>query len=344
MKILSCFTALALVSCLVTAAPEKKKDNKQEESFLSAIHERNLERKMKKLEDYYAQYGAADNSLSRLLFVNLALTAKALKQHEKVIEFGQKALDFDNVSLTNQLNLNLAVASALLATKKDPEAAFAFAAKVIEIVRPMTVSTQMKSSYLVQACMIQVLAMDRKADSMEAQQKAMKAAMELYRLDPAEKYLSTVIIIANRLVKMGALDEVIGIVEPLYGQSASANLAKWLGVWYDKKGERPKAVEFLKASYESKPNAKVAYDLGILLQATDLDAAIDFLAESFLLADPVYSAKAEELLKHLYFNVKAKDKKPEEQELEYNSILDNARTKLELAENGGATTSQEPSR
>jgi hypothetical protein len=330
MKILSFFVTLALLSGFVAADPQKK-ENKQEEIFLAAVNERDPEIKMKKLEEYYNLYGAKENQLSRLMYIDLALTANTLKEYDKVVEFGKKALTYENVNTKNQLNLNMDIANALLVTKKEPETAYDCAAKAIAIVDSLTVDKKAKANLLIQAYTIQVLVMQRQPEDIDVQRKAMKAALRLYGLDPAEKYLNTMIIIANRLVKLGAVDEVIGAIEPLFQKNADADMAKWLGVWYDRKGDRAKAVELLKTSFESKQNAKVAYDLGILLQSTDLDAAIDYLAESYLLADPVYSAQAEALLKHLYFNVKAKDMKAEEQELEYNSILDNARMRLQLS-------------
>ena len=51
----------------------------------------------------------------------------------------------------------------------------------------------------------------------------------------------------------------------------------------------PKAIENFKASYALKKNAQVAYNLGILLnQNQELDTALEYLAESYLLNDEKY--------------------------------------------------------
>jgi hypothetical protein len=89
-----------------------------------------------------------------------------------------------------------------------------------------------------------------------------------------------------------------------------------------------KAIENLKISYQMKKNAKVAYDLGVLLNKTDIDSAMNYLAESDLLNDEKYSPKALELLQHLFFNVKSKGQLPAEQEKGFQEILLSAKNRL----------------
>ena len=68
--------------------------------------------------------------------------------------------------------------------------------------------------------------------------------------------------------------------------------------------------------------------MGVLLNKTDIDSAMNYLAESNLLNDEKYSPKALELLQHLFFNIKSKGQLPEEQEKGFQEILLAAKTRL----------------
>jgi tetratricopeptide (TPR) repeat protein len=230
------------------------------------------------------------------------------------------------------LRIYLFLANAYNLTKKDLDKAYSYADLVIELAKSLRLETQsnttIDSGFIAPALRIQVqLILSRPLD-VKNTTDAFNKALESYNLDKSEKSSNFILFICERMIKLNQVEAAIKGLEIINKGKPNADYLKTLGMWYARLKNQDKAIENLKASYEMKKNAKVAYDLGVLLNKTDIDSAMNFLAECNLLNDEKYSPKALELLQHLFFNVKSKGQLPEEQEKGFQEILLAAKTRL----------------
>lgn len=288
--------------------------------------------KLQKLEEFQKEYGDDKDTLTMRLYTNLTDTAYKLQQYDKAIQYGEKSLTFKDLDTSDKLQIFLELSNAYYVTKQDIEKAFNLAGSVIDLAKASTdlpMQPDIKNAlYVAPSLRIQVKILYAKEKDAAAAKLALDKAVEAYTLDKSETSLKLILAVGSRVHAAGGADEVCSQYERAFTARPDDDLARLLGVMYSKKGNNEKAVEYMKASYKIKKSAEVGYNLGILLNKTDLDAAIGYLADAFVLNDPKLSAKAEELLKHLYFNVKAKDMIQEEQDKGYEEILAGAHARV----------------
>jgi tetratricopeptide (TPR) repeat protein len=135
--------------------------------------------------------------------------------------------------------------------------------------------------------------------------------------------------LSEHLRKSDKVEDAIRGIETINQDKPSADFFNLLGKMYNQIKNMPKAIENFKASYVLKKNAQVAYNLGILLnQNQELDSAIDYLAEAYLLNDEKISPDAFKLFEHLLFFEKTKGQPQPEQEKAYNELLAAAKARL----------------
>jgi tetratricopeptide (TPR) repeat protein len=273
------------------------------------------------------------------MYLNLTETAYQLQQFDKTIQFGEKALTYKEIETQNKLRMYLYLANAYNLTKKDIDKAYSYADLVIELAKSVSsegkTNVTIDTNFIAPALRIQVQILLSKPQELNNTIAAFNKALEAYKLDKSEKSANFVLVLSERMVKKNQVEDAIKGVEILSQAKPNADYAKLLAFWYERLGNRVKAIENLKASYQMKKNPKVAYDLGVLLNKTDIDSAMNYLAEAHLLNDEKYSPKALELLQHLFFNVyvKAKGLLPADQEKGFQEILNAAKANL------GITTS-----
>jgi tetratricopeptide (TPR) repeat protein len=322
-------------------------DKEQTDAWLALMGEKDLQVKLQKLEVYYNKYGSKENRNSMYMYLNLAETTYLLQQYEKAIPFGEKALTYKELDASYKLRMYLYLANAYNLTKKDLDKAYNYAEQVITIAKSLHTATEGNSAidigYTAPALRIQVQLLAAKSDDPQSAMTAFNKALEAFQLDKSDKSANIVKFLSERMLKNEKVEEAIRGVETINQAKPNADYYKMLGMWYARLENMPQAVadenlkasyqaksiENLKASYQMKRNAKVAYDLGVLLnQAKDIDNAIEFLAESYLLNDEKYSPEALKLFEHLFFFEKAKDLPKKEQEKGYNEILAAAKVRL----------------
>ena len=304
----------------------------QTDAWIAILGEKTLQVKLEKLEEYYKIYGDKDERNAIYMYLNLADAAYQLQQFDKTIQYGEKALLYKDIEAQNKLRIYLFLANAYNLTKKDIDKAYSYADLVIELAKSLRLETQsnttIDNSFVAPALRIQVQLLLSKPQDLKNTTDAFTKALEAYKLDNSEKSSNFVLFISERLVKLNQVEMAIKGVETINQAKPNADYANRLAFWYERLGNRAKAIENLKSSYQMKRNPKVAYDLGVLLNKTDIDSAMNYLAESNLLNDEKYSPKALELLQHLFFNVKSKGQLPAEQEKEFQEILLAAKSRL----------------
>jgi len=308
-------------------------DKEQTDTWIAIVGEKDLKVKMQKLDDYYNKYGGKEDRNSIYMYMHLTETTYLLQQYERTIEFGEKALSYEEIEASYRLRIYLYLANAYNLTKKDLDIAYSYADKVIELARKLNSATQNNSiinnNFIAPALRIQVQLLAAKSHDPQSSVNALNKALEAYQLDKSEKSANFVLALSERMLKNNNLKEAIRGVEAINQNKPNADYYKMLGLWYARLKDQDKAIENLKTSYQMKKNAKVAYDLGVLLNQNDnLDNALDYLAESHLLKDEKYSEEALKLLQHLIFFVKTKGQPLAEQEKVFNDVVDAAKTRL----------------
>jgi tetratricopeptide (TPR) repeat protein len=327
-KIIIYFLFLIVIGTCVLPAMTKA----QTDAWMAILGERTLQVKLDKLEEYYRTYGDKDERNAIYMYLHLADTAYQLQQFDKTIQYGEKALLYNDIEAQNKLRIYLFLANAYNLTKKDLDKAYSYADLLIELGKSLRLETQSNTTvdvnFVAPALRIQVQLLLSKPQDFKNTTDAFNKALEAYKLDNSEKSSNFVLFISERMIKLDQVAEAIKGVETINQAKPNADYYKTLGVWYARLKNQDKAIENLKASYQMKKNSKVAYDLGVLLNKTDIDSAMNYLAESNLLNDEKYSPKALELLQHLFFNVKFKGQLPVEQEKGFQEILLAAKTRL----------------
>ncbi|TFG74745.1 MAG: hypothetical protein E4H23_11600 [Chrysiogenales bacterium] len=308
-------------------------DKEQTDSWIALVGEKDLKVKMQKLDDYYNKYGGKEDRNSIYMYLHLAETTYQLQQYERTIEFAEKALTYEGIESSYKLRLYLFLANAYNLTKKDLDMAYSYADKIIILARKLNSATQNNSiidnNFIAPALRIQVQLLAAKPNDPQNAVNALNKALEAYQLDKSDKSANFVLALSERMLKNNNLREAIRGVEAINQNKPHADYFKMLGLWYARLKDQDKAIENLKTSYQMKRNAKVAYDLGVLLNQNDnLDNALDYLAEAHLLNDEKYSEEALKLLQHLIFFVKTKGQPLAEQEKVFNDVVDAAKTRL----------------
>ena len=308
-------------------------DKEQTDTWIAIVGEKDLNVKMQKLDEYYNKYGGKEDRNSIYMYLHLAETTYLLQKYERTIEFAEKALTYDEIEFSYKLRMYLYLANAYNLTKKDLDAAYGYADKIIELARKMNNATQDNSlidnNFIAPALRIQVQLLAAKTQDPRNAVKALNKALEAYQLDKSDKSANFVLILSERMLKNNMVQDAIRGVEAINQNQPNVDYYRLLGLWYARLKNQDKAIENLKSSYEMKKNAKVAYDLGVLLnQNNNLDNALDYLAEAHLLKDEKYSEEALKLLQHLIFFVKTKGQPLAEQEKVFNDVVDSAKIRL----------------
>jgi tetratricopeptide (TPR) repeat protein len=331
-KISVLFAMFLVVSSSLLLAMDKE----QTDEWTALVGEKDLQVKIQKLEAYYNKYGAKEDRYSMYMYIHLAQTTYLLQQYEKTIQFGEKALTYPDIDASNKLPLYLYLANAYNLTKKNLDKAYSYAEQIIALANSLRSHAQSNSAidigYAAPALRVQVQLLAARQDPQNTL-LALNKSLEAFQLDKSDKSANFVLALSERMLKIDRVEDAIRGVEVINASKPSADYHKMLGIWYARLKKMPKAIENLKASYEIKRNAKVAYDLGVLLnQAQNLDSALEYLAESHLLNDEKYSPEALKLLEHLVFFEKTKGQPQEEQEKVYNEIMAAAKARLGITQ------------
>jgi tetratricopeptide (TPR) repeat protein len=303
----------------------------QTDAWIALRGETNLQVRLDKLEEYYKTYGDKDERNAIYMYLDLADTSYQLQQFDKIIQYGEKALLYKEMDSQNKLRIYLFLANAYNLTKKDIDKAYSYADLVIELGKSLRVENQnnaaIENGFMAPALRIQAQLLAAKPEDPQNAVSALNKSLEAYQLDKSEKSANFVLALSKRMLDSNRVEDAIRGIEAINQNKPSAEYHKMLGMWYARLKNQDKAIENLKASYLLKNNAKVAYDLGVLLNTTDIDSAMNYLAESNLLNEEKYSAEALKLL-HLVLFVKTKGQPQAEQEKAFNDIMAAAKIRL----------------
>ena len=332
MRKINVFILLFIAGCALLLSVMSKT---QTDAWISIQSETNPQVRLERLEEYYKTYGEKDERNAVYMYLSLIDTSYQLQQFEKTILYGEKVLLLKGLDAQSKLRVFLFLSNAYNLTKKDAVKAYSYADSLIELAKTLRVDNvnnpAIDNNFVAPALRIQVQLLAAKPDDPQNAVAAFNKSLEAYQLDKSDKSANFVLVFSERMLKSERVEDAIRGIEAINQNKPNADYYKMLGMWYARLKNQEKAIENLKASYQMKNNAKVAYDLGVLLNQTDIDAAMAYLAESHLLNDEKYSPEALKLLQHLVLFVKTKGQPQPEQEKAFNDIVAAAKTRLGIA-------------
>lgn len=319
-------------------------DEKQD-LWMKAAAERNPELRLQYFEEFLEKFGGEGSQTGKYLFLNLSQAAFQLKQYNKAIEYGEKALEFQDMEANFKLQSYLILANAFYLTKSDLEKAFLYAGLTIEFGKTLKMdsaasehSDQLNQNidenfispgYRLQTHILYEKANDNPTQLIEAISKAVEA-QKFHRTD---RNSELVLSLAYKLAKFDRLDKAIFFVEQLCeNEEANEKSFNMLGTWYSKKGEKEKAINYFEKAYQMQKKddkaAKTALNIGVLLVNQDKRKAMDYFAEAYLLFNSDKESNAYKYLEQIWFNDLAKGKPREDQEQGLASVVAAARVRL----------------
>jgi tetratricopeptide (TPR) repeat protein len=317
-----------------------KKD--QRDLWMRIAIESNPNVKIQLLDEYLDKYrkNAKKDKVSVNFNLHYAITAYQVKRYDDALAFGDKVLTEEDVEDTNKIKLYLCMADVYLTGKNDLDKAHEYTEKVLGLAEKMSRlmhgnTGQLTTLYSLPAYKLQLSILGKREKNVDNTKKLIEKAIQIYNTRKSKRAADTILAMAVRLYKLdeNEIDEAIRGVETIAKDiTDNTKYFEILALWYNKKGDKEKTVAYLKASYNVKADARIAYNLGRLLQKSDIDEAIKYLAEAFHMKDEKYSENANKLLQHLYYNVKTKGQSKEEQDAGFREIMDAAKTRLGIEE------------
>jgi hypothetical protein len=337
-KKITLITILFLVLSVVLFSAKKE----QQELYLKAVAEKDLATKMELLKEYEAKYGQKKDKFLRFIYLNLADTAHKLKKYDEAIQYGETALQAEDIDPTNKLNVLFALANSYYTTKKDFDKALEHAKALVEfcgtLIEKVNASGQdqekkeefidnYRKFFIAPAHRLQSLVYYAKGkDEPENIKMAAENALKAYEFDPSENSVRLAFSIAGNLYKKNLYTEAIAVAEKIIDkENPSYNHANFLATLYYKKKNKTKAIYYYELAYKIKRQKGLAMKIASMVHKTDITKGIRYFADAFVLSELNKESDAYKYLEHLYFNKFAKDKSVEEKEEGFKQIISAAK-------------------
>ena len=310
----------------------------QQELYLKAMGEKDAAKKVELLKEYIKEYGDKEDKFLKFAYLNVANTAYTLKNYDETIEYGEKALGFEDLDAANKLLISLALANSYYATKRDMDKAYQHTQTVIELADSLVQQAknsnqddeQMKQliskyenyyiapAYRLQGLILYFKDKDNPANIKQAAEKAVEA----FKHHNAEVYSQMAFSLAGNLAQKSKFDDAITIAEATFDKDhPKLNEVEFLAKLYAIKKDRDKSAYYYEMAYNIKPNQSLAMRIGQLIYKKDAMKAIQYFADAYVLAKMNKETDAFKYLEHLYFNQVAKDKTAEEKEAGFSQII-----------------------
>jgi hypothetical protein len=333
---------LVLLTSLVLKA-----DRKQQELFTKAITEKDATLKMQYLKDYQTKYGEKKDRFHKFLYLNLTDTAFRLKLYDEAISYGEKTLAIPELGDDNKIRLYMSLANSYNITKKDIEKASEYAQLTIDLAHDMMgkikaldqdqeskdkILNNYNVFYIAPAYRIQSQILYNKGkDDPQTLKEAFEKACEAYRTDKSDRSAKMVSSFAMNLYGKKMNNEAIKALELIMNkENPDLKHIMMLGNLYYRLRNKKQAVHYFEMYYKIRKQAKIANRIGLLVQKDDPVKGANYFAEAFLLSKSNKESDAYKYLEHIYFNIIAKDKPPEEKEAGFKDFINQAKERLGL--------------
>jgi len=310
-------------------------NHNSKDMYGNALEENDPVLRFQKLEQYYNKNREDDQKVDKKFILSIVRAAFESRKFDRVIKYGEKGLKFEWMNEENKSGLYLQISNAYVVLKINLFKAYNYSEFVINRTKIMVQNgsnSGLNEKFVIPALCLQIRILEKEVTDFEALENVLKKSIELYLYKKSPEFARYIFVFTNRLYySFNKHEEAIKALEIVCNDNnAKPEYLNKIAYWCSKNDENGKAIEYLKRSYDLKKDAKTAYSLGKLLQKKDIDKAIDYLAESYLMDDRNTSNNTKLLLQHLYFNIKMDGILPEEKEKGYINILNKARLKLGL--------------
>lgn len=319
-------------------------DRERKEFYLKAVNEQDMSQKVVLLKEFIQKYGSVEDDFLRYVYIQLSDTAYKLKRYDDTITYGEKSLEFPDISGGNKQRVLFMVANAYHVTKQSPEKAIEYTKSMIQLTEHIIVNSEkanmppekrkvfidsQKKFYILGGHRLLTLIIYEKAkQNPELLPDAAKKAVEFYKLDPNKNTARMVLSLANELYKKRKIKEAIAAVEEVTDENEmNERTANFLASMYYKDGNKTKAIVYYEKAYTLKKKVSTALKLGKLVYKKDLDKGIKFFADAFVMSNKDKGSDAYRYLQELYYNRKAKGLPQEEQDKGFRAIVEASQTR-----------------
>lgn len=324
----------------------------KQDLWIKAAAEKHPETKLQLFEQYKDKYGEKKDKNLKFLFFNLAQTSFILKKFEKTIEYGEKALTFEDLEDDYRMYIALWLANAYNLARKDYDKAYSYADMIIDLgksIKEMSDGREqaeehaqlIDKSYTAPALRIQIrILLTKGVSDNKTRMDVIQKGITAYKLDNSVEFCKRIVLKeAAALARQSKINEAIDAIEKVVDKkNLSFNEAYNLARLYYKRYKRSsgnkseedkdRAIECYEKAYNIKKESSMAVKIGTLLSKKDKDKAIQYFAEAFILSESDKESDAYKYLQQLWFKDKAKDQTPEEQEAGFKEIIAEAKTRL----------------
>lgn len=314
----------------------------QQQLYLKAVAEKDPQAKMALLKEYVQKYGDKQDKWLGFIYLNLSDTAFKLKNYDECIQNGETALEGEEVDNANKLRVYFSLANSYYATKRDLDKAYQYAQSVIDLSRTLIQQTRetsqdqaqaeqfaqnYKSFYVAPSFRLQGLILYFKdKDNQENIKQAAEKAIEAYNEDKQDIYFQLGFSLAGNLAQKGQYDAAIDVAEKLIDkENPTYKQVDFLAKLYNKTKNKEKTLFYYELAYKSKPTATLAKRIGQLVHKKDVNKAVQYFADAYVIGGMDKETEVYKFLEHLYFNKIAKDKTPEEKEAGFKEVINAAK-------------------
>ncbi len=336
---------IIVVSILVLLTSLFLFGSKKQDMWHKAITEKDLELRLQYLKEYETEFGKKKDKFHKYLYLNLADTAFQLAKYDEATQFGEKALTYQDIDESNKLRLYLILANSCKMAKIDIEKAYHYAGQAVELSNELITNLKAteqahekkekyilnyKTFYMAPALRIQAQILYGKGkDNPETLKEAAQKAFEAYDADKSKRSSDLVFSFAVSLFRNKLTNETIKALELILDkEKPEYKHTHMLANLYYKKKDKGKAVMYFEMAYKIDKKSKLAMIIAQLVYKQNIDKGIGYFAEAFVLLKSDKESDAYKYLEQLYFNQKAKNESPEEQEKGFRTIINAARTRL----------------
>lgn len=279
----------------------------QEEAYklyINAINEKNIDTKIKLLEQYIVQYGKFGLDYDKYVYANLAISYDQKRNHEKTVEYGEKALNFQDIDILTKVTLYLTVSGAYNELNRNLEKALNYA----RMAKDLT-TAQMESgsnvisrdqgtkliagaTFLEGSCQVKKGELKDGIEKWTAAYKVLKSSQILrqFKVNGINQYTQKKFSNAELFFRSH------------YELSGDPETAYWLAKTYFFLNKYDDAERYSLIAYDKRKNSEIALNLGIIYNKKNkTEEALRYFAEAEALnSHSKFSADARKYLESLY--------------------------------------------
>ncbi|MGQ9617767.1 MAG: tetratricopeptide repeat protein [Candidatus Aminicenantia bacterium] len=279
----------------------------QEEAYklyIKAINEKNIDVKIELLEQYLAQYGRIGLDYDKYVYANLTFVYNQKGNHEKTVEYGEKAISAQELDILTKINLYLVVSGAYNELNRNLEKAYNYAKMAQDLA---TAQMEMGSAMATKAQWMKLIA---GADFLEGALLIKRGEFKdgiakwatAYKILKSPHILRQFKLNGENQYKQKKYENAELFFRAHFELSNDPELAYWLGKTCFFMNKFEETEKYLLIAYDKRKSSEIALNLGIIANKKNkTDEALRYFAEAVALNNHSrFSADAKKYLESLY--------------------------------------------